>query len=192
MKVQARGRGDLSFEVLPGYAVDAAATSWCCATGGEVASRRQAKMPQTIYWHPVFRGAHRFHRLQGESALQGPPPHREKVKIEVMAREPDGVESIELGRVRLEKGVREIRDALDSGSRARRGRPALAFPSPGTPAATPRAAAGGDSPTACPRRRSSPRCSARWGVAFRQLPARSGAGGGDAEQLERAWAVQPG
>jgi len=30
-----------------------------------------------------------------------------------MAREPDGVEAIELGRVRLEEGVREIRDALD-------------------------------------------------------------------------------
>src|SRR5437763_8722706 len=30
-----------------------------------------------------------------------------------MAREPDGIEALELGRVRLEEGVREIRDALD-------------------------------------------------------------------------------
>src|SRR5258708_38758393 len=30
-----------------------------------------------------------------------------------MAREPDGVEALELARVRLEEGVREIRDALD-------------------------------------------------------------------------------
>src|SRR5262249_34897520 len=34
-------------------------------------------------------------------------------KIEVMAREPDGIEALEVGRIRLEEGVREIRDALD-------------------------------------------------------------------------------
>ena len=72
------------------------------------------KLPQTVY---VATGTSRSpptYRLQGNPRFKGHRRIEEKVKIEVMAREPDGVEAIELGRVRLEEGVREIRDAIDA------------------------------------------------------------------------------
>src|SRR5207244_4559687 len=72
------------------------------------------KRPQNIYVGiRYFEEPTDFIAYKENPRFKGHRRIEEKVKIEVMAREPDGVESLELGRVRLEEGVREIRDALD-------------------------------------------------------------------------------
>lgn len=115
MKVQARGRGDLSFEVSPGFAID--------GRGNEIVLRDPAvkvveadklKLPQTIYIGiRYFEEPTDFIAYKENPRFKGHRRIEEKVKIEVMAREPDGIEALEVGRIRLEEGVREIRDALD-------------------------------------------------------------------------------
>src|SRR5882762_4438123 len=115
MKVQARGRGDLSFEVTPGYAVDGRGNELVLRDPAvKVVEADKLKLPQTIYVAiRYFEEPTDFIAYKENPRFKGHRRIEEKVKIEVMAREPDGVESIELGRVRLEEGVREIRDALD-------------------------------------------------------------------------------
>jgi hypothetical protein len=115
MKVQARGRGDLSFEVTPGYAVDGRGNELVLRDPAvKVVEADKLKLPQTIYVAiRYFEEPTDFIAYKENPRFKGHRRIEEKVKIEVMAREPDGVESLELGRVRLEEGVREIRDALD-------------------------------------------------------------------------------
>src|SRR5216683_1361776 len=115
MKVQARGRGDLSFEVTPGYAVDGRGNELVLRDPAvKVVEADKLKLPQTIYVAiRYFEEPTDFIAYKENPRFKGHRRIEEKVKIEVMAREPDGLESIELGRVRLEEGVREIRDALD-------------------------------------------------------------------------------
>src|SRR5438477_4503158 len=116
MRVQARGRGDLSFEVTPGYAIDGRGNELVLRDPGvKVVEADKLKLPQTIYIAiRYFEEPTDFIAYKENPRFKGHRRIEEKVKIEVLAREPDGVESIELGRVRLEEGVREIRDALDS------------------------------------------------------------------------------
>jgi hypothetical protein len=72
------------------------------------------KLPQTVYVAiKYFEEPTDFIAYKENPRFKGHRRIEEKVKIEVMAREPDGIEAIELARVRLEEGVREIRDALD-------------------------------------------------------------------------------
>src|SRR5216684_3680134 len=115
MKVQARGRGDLSFEVTPGYGVDGRGNELVLHDPAvKVVEADKLKLPQTIYVAiRYFEEPTDFIAYKENPRFKGHRRIEEKVKIEVMAREPDGLESIELGRVRLEEGVREIRDALD-------------------------------------------------------------------------------
>jgi hypothetical protein len=115
LEVQARGRNDLSFEVAPGYAID--------GKGNEVVLRDPAvkvieaeklKLPQTVYVAiRYFEEPTDFIAYKENPRFKGHRRIEEKVRIEVIMREPDNVETIELGRVRLEEGIREIRDALD-------------------------------------------------------------------------------
>src|SRR5437667_6358797 len=115
MKVQARGRSDHSFEVPPGYAVDGRGNELVLRDPSvKVIEADKLKLPQTIYVAiRYFEEPTDFIAYKENPRFKGHRRIEEKVKIEVMAREPDGVESLELGRVRLEEGVREIRDALD-------------------------------------------------------------------------------
>src|SRR5207249_10757718 len=72
------------------------------------------KLPQTVYVAmKYFEEPTDFVAYKENPRFKGHRRIEEKVKIEVMAREPDGVEAIELGRVRLEEGERETRDAID-------------------------------------------------------------------------------
>src|SRR5437763_10342727 len=116
LKVQARGRGDLSFEVAPGYGIDGRGNELVLRDPAvKVIEAEKLKLPQTVYVAmKYFEEPTDFIAYKENPRFKGHRRIEEKVKIEVMAREPDGVESIELGRVRLEEGVREIRDALDS------------------------------------------------------------------------------
>src|SRR5437763_11747920 len=114
-KGQARGRGDPSFEVAPGYGSDGGGNELVLRDPAvKVIEPDKLKLPQTVYVAmKYFEEPTDFIAYKENPRFKGHRRIEEKVKIDVMAREPDGVESIELGRVRLEEGVREIRDALD-------------------------------------------------------------------------------
>src|SRR5689334_1839713 len=115
LKVTSRGKGDLSFEVAPGYAID--------GRGNEIVLRDPAvkvieteklKLPQTVYVGlRYYEEPTDFIAYKENPRFKGHRRIEEKVRIEVLMREPDNVETIELGRVRIEEGIREIRDALD-------------------------------------------------------------------------------
>src|SRR3954462_8786849 len=113
--VTARGRGDLSFEVAPGYGIDGRGNELVQRDPGvKVIEADKLKLPQTVYVAIKYSEEQTdFIAYKENPRFKGHRRIEEKVKIEVMAREPDGVEALELGRVRLEEGVREIRDALD-------------------------------------------------------------------------------
>ena len=115
LKLSARGRGDLSFEVAPGYGIDGRGNELVLRDPAvKVIEADKLKLPQTVYVAiKYFEEPTDFIAYKENPRFKGHRRIEEKVKIEVMAREPDGVEAIELGRVRLEEGVREIRDALD-------------------------------------------------------------------------------
>ena len=115
LRAGSRGKGDLSFEVSPGYAIDGRGNELVLRDPAvKVIEAEKLKLPQTVfiaikyYEEPTDFIAYKENpRFKGHRRIE------EKVKIEVMAREPDGTEALELGRIRLEEGVREIRDALD-------------------------------------------------------------------------------
>src|SRR6202011_2056732 len=115
VKGQARARGDLSFGVSPGYGIDARGNELVLRDPAvKVIEADKLKLPQTIYVAiKYFEEPTDFIAYKENPRFKGHRRIEEKVKIEVMAREPDGIEALELGRVRLEEGVREIRDALD-------------------------------------------------------------------------------
>ena len=115
LKVQARGKGDLSFEITPGYAIDGKGNEIVLRDPSvKVVEAEKLKLPQTIYVAVrYFEEPTDFIAYKENPRFKGHRRIEEKSKIEVMAREPDGEEAIELGRIRLEEGVREIRDALD-------------------------------------------------------------------------------
>src|SRR5207245_2722208 len=115
LQVQARGRGDLSFEVAPGYGIDGRGNELVLRDPAvKVIEADKLKLPQTVYVAiKYFEEPTDFIAYKENPRFKGHRRIEEKVKIEVMAREPDGVEAIELGRVRLEEGVREIRDELE-------------------------------------------------------------------------------
>jgi hypothetical protein len=115
MKVQARGRSDLSFEVAPGFAIDGRGNELVVRDPAvKVIEAEKLKLPQTVYVAiRYFEEPTDFIAYKENPRFKGHRRIEEKVKIEVMMREPDNAEAIELARVRLEEGVREIRDALD-------------------------------------------------------------------------------
>src|SRR4051794_1797902 len=115
LRLTARGRSDLSFEGAPGYGIDGRGNELVLRDPAvKVIEADKLKLPQTVYVAiKYFEEPTDFIAYKENPRFKGHRRIEEKVKIEVMAREPDGVEAIELGRVRLEEGVREIRDALD-------------------------------------------------------------------------------
>jgi hypothetical protein len=116
LRVTSRGKGDLSFEVAPGFAID--------GRGNEIVLRDPAvkvieleklKLPQTVYVGVrYYEEPTDFIAYKENPRFKGHRRIEEKCKVEVLARPPDNDEVIELGRIRLEEGVREIRDALDT------------------------------------------------------------------------------
>src|SRR5258708_20104449 len=111
LKVQARGRGDLSFEAAPGYGVDGRGNELVLRDPAvKVIEADKLKLPQTVYVAmKYYEEPTDFIAYKENPRFKGHRRIEEKVKVEVMAREPDGVEAIELGRVRLGEGVHEIR-----------------------------------------------------------------------------------
>jgi len=115
LKVVARGKNDLSFEVTPGYAIDGKGNEIVLHDPAvKVIEAEKLKLPQTVYVAiRYYEEPTDFIAYKENPRFKGHRRIEEKCKVEVLARPPDNVESIELARIRLEEGVREIRDALD-------------------------------------------------------------------------------
>src|SRR5437016_7597404 len=98
LRVQARGRGDLSFEVAPGYGIDGRGNELVLRDPAvKVIEADKLKLPQTVYVAiKYFEEPTDFIAYKENPRFKGHRRIEEKVKIEVMARKPDGVEAIEL------------------------------------------------------------------------------------------------
>src|SRR6267143_461560 len=97
LKVQARGRGDLSFEVAPGYGIDGRGNELVLRDPAvKVIEADKLKLPQTVYVAmKYFEEPTDFIAYKENPRFKGHRRIEEKVKIEVMAREPDGVEALD-------------------------------------------------------------------------------------------------
>src|SRR5687767_12875337 len=115
LKVLARARGDLSFEVQPGYAIDGDGRDlvlWETTIKTIVAE--EYKLPQMLY--VVLRFTEEltdFIAYKENLEYKGHRRVAESARVEIIQTEPDVRQEIELARVFLEKGATRIRDARD-------------------------------------------------------------------------------
>jgi hypothetical protein len=115
LKVTARARGDLSFEVQPGYAIDGAGNDlvlW--ETQIKTIIPEEYKLPQTLY--VVLRFVEElsdFIAYKENLEYKGHRRVLESCKVEISQTSPDIKQEVELGRILLEKGATRIRDARD-------------------------------------------------------------------------------
>src|SRR5438105_1674924 len=137
LKLTARGRGDLSFEVAPGYGIDGRGNELVLRDPAvKVIEADKLKLPQTVYVAiKYFEEPTDFIAYKENPRFKGHRRIEEKVKIEVMAREPDGVEAIELERemvdtiekdspqIAARKGFAEYKKALEALTKVVRDRP---------------------------------------------------------------------
>src|SRR3954463_3040705 len=115
LKVQARARGDLSFEVQPGYAVDGEGRDlvlW--ETQIKTIVPEEYKLPTTLY--VVLRYVEEltdFIAYKENLEYKGHRRVMENARVEITQTEPDMRQEVELARILLEKGATRIRDARD-------------------------------------------------------------------------------
>lgn len=114
-RVSQRGRGDLSVEVSEGYAVDGQGRDlYLPEPVIRAVNPGDFRLPQTIYVVAYYTEEPTdFVAYKENLQFKGHKRIAEGVKIEVTAREPDIEHEVELARVFLEKGARQIKDALD-------------------------------------------------------------------------------
>ncbi|MEZ4469785.1 MAG: hypothetical protein R3F60_03070 [bacterium] len=115
LKVQSRGRGDLSLEVGAGYAIDGQGSDiFLLEKQIKTLNPADFKLPQTIYL--VLRYVEEFDDFiayKENLDYQGHRRVREDSKIEFSIVEPNIDLEVELARIYLEKGARRITDARD-------------------------------------------------------------------------------
>jgi hypothetical protein len=115
LKVTARARGDLSFEVQPGYAIDGQGNDlvlW--DTQIKTIIPEEYKLPQTLY--VVLRFVEElsdFIAYKENLEYKGHRRVLESCKVEISQTSPDIKQEVELARILLEKGATRIRDARD-------------------------------------------------------------------------------
>lgn len=115
LKVLARSRGDLSFEVQPGYAIDGEGRDlllW--ETQIKTVVPEEYKLPTTVY--VVLRFVEEltdFIAYKENLEYKGHRRVQESARVELTQTEPDIRQEVELGRILLEKGATRIRDARD-------------------------------------------------------------------------------
>jgi len=115
LRVLARARGDLSFEVQPGYAIDGSGRDlilWEPQIKTIVAE--EYKLPTTVY--VVLRFVEEltdFIAYKENLEYKGHRRVTESARVELTQTEPDPKQEIELARVLLDKGATRIRDARD-------------------------------------------------------------------------------
>lgn len=115
LRVQARGRGDLSVEVGSGYAIDGQGND-ILAFEKQIKTLTPSdfKLPQTIYLVlRYYEEPDDFIAYKENLDYQGHRRIREDHKLEFSIVEPDVGTEVELCRVFLEKGARRITDARD-------------------------------------------------------------------------------
>ncbi len=124
----ARARGDLSFEVQPGYALDGQGNDlvlW--ETQIKTIIPEEYKLPQTLY--VVLRFVEElsdFIAYKENLEYKGHRRVLESCKVEISQTSPDIKQEVELARILLEKGATRIRDARDPHDpQGQRDRPAL-------------------------------------------------------------------
>src|SRR5947209_5657629 len=115
LKVLARARGDLSMEILPGYAIDGQGHDlvlWDAQI--KTITPEEYKLPQTLYI--VLRFVEEltdFIAYKENLEYKGHRRVLESCKVEVSQTEPDIRQEVELGRILLEKNATRLRDARD-------------------------------------------------------------------------------
>lgn len=114
-RVTQRGRGDLSVEVHEGYAVDGQGRDlYLPEPVIKPINPADFRLPQTIYIVARYiEEPTDFVAYKENLQFKGHKRIAEGVRIEVTAREPEIEQEVELARIYLEKGVRQIKDALD-------------------------------------------------------------------------------
>lgn len=115
LRVQARGRGDLSVEVGAGYAIDGDGNDILAFEKQiKTVTPSDFKLPQTIYLVlRYYEEPDDFIAYKENLDYQGHRRIREDHKLEFSIVEPDLNTEVELCRVFLEKGARRITDAQD-------------------------------------------------------------------------------
>jgi hypothetical protein len=118
LKVVGRRRGDMSLEVLPGYAIDADGHDifvWDVEV--KTVDPGKFRLPATAY--VVLKYVDEPTEFVVNPANPKYKGHRrilETYKIEVTSKEPDPHEAVELARLALDEDVTEIKDAIDAGN----------------------------------------------------------------------------
>ena len=115
MKVNARGRADMSVEVSPGYAIDGQGNDiMLYETEIKAINKGDFKLPVTIYF--VVRYVEEFTDFISYKENLDFKGHRrilEKAAIEISITEPDISREVEIGRVYLTDDAKKITDAKD-------------------------------------------------------------------------------
>jgi hypothetical protein len=115
LRVVARARGDLSLEILPGYAIDGQGNDLMLSDAViKNINPEEYRLPQTIYVVArFFEELTDFIAYKENLEYKGHRRVLEGVRVELSQTEPDLQREVELARVYLEKGATRIRDARD-------------------------------------------------------------------------------
>ncbi len=115
LDVRARRRGDLTFEVYPGYCIDGEGSDiFLREVKVETVDLGQFRLPCTVYATIKFVDEPtEFVVNKANPKYKGHRRILETSKLEVTAKEPDIDGCVELARIALEEGIREITDAED-------------------------------------------------------------------------------
>lgn len=115
LRVGQRGRGDLNVEVASGYAVDGSGRDiFLPEPVIKTVNPKDYRLPQTVYVVASYTEEPTdFVAYKENVQFKGHKRVEEGAKIEVTAREPDFEHEVELARIALDKGVKQIKDSLD-------------------------------------------------------------------------------
>ena len=115
MRVSQRGRGDLNVEVAAGYAIDGSGRDlYLPEPVIKTVNPADFKLPQTVYVTGGYREEPSdFVSYKENLQFKGHKRIAEGVRVDVLAREPDILGEVELARMFLDKGVKQVKDALD-------------------------------------------------------------------------------
>lgn len=115
LKVAARGRGDLSVEVSPGYAIDASGNDiYLPEPEIKTINPGDFKLPQTVYIVVKYvEEMADFVTYRANLEYKGHRRIYEQVKVEAIITPPDITREVEIARIQMTKGVKRITDAKD-------------------------------------------------------------------------------
>ena len=115
LRVGPRGRGDLNVEVAAGYAIDGAGRDlYLPEPVIKSINPADFRLPQTVYVVLAFKEEPTdFVSYKENLQFKGHKRITESVRVDVTAREPDVGAEVELARIYLDKGVKQIKEAMD-------------------------------------------------------------------------------